>query len=74
MIDTGSPVTIFAIDEIKMMHRKDLQVRRMKEGEQYVDFNDESLNLLGNVLCQLQVGDKYMKNARVLVAKEGMKS
>ena len=34
-IDTGSPVTIFAVDETKkIMRRKDhLQVRRMIEGE-----------------------------------------
>ena len=50
MIDTGSPVTIFAIDEIKrIMHRADLQVRPMVEEEKYVDFNGKPLNLLGYV-------------------------
>ena len=37
MLDTGSPVTIFAIDEMKeIMKRRQLQVRRMISGEKYV--------------------------------------
>ena len=75
IIDTGSPVTIFAIDEIKrIMHRKDLQVGRMVEGEMYVDFNSKPLNLLGYVFYQLQVDEKFTKKARILVAGEGTKS
>ena len=75
MIDTSSPVTIFAVYEIKrIMGRKDLQVRRMVEGEKYVDFNGKPLNLLDYVFSQLQVGEKFIKKARILVAKEGMKS
>ena len=75
MIDTGSPVTIFAIDEIKrIMRRADLQVRPMVDEEKYVDFNGKPLKLLGYVFCQLQVGEKVIKKARILVAKEGMKS
>ena len=47
MIDTSSPVTVFAVDEIKKItSRKDLEVRRMIEGEKYVDFNGKPLNLL----------------------------
>ena len=75
MIDTGSPVTIFAIDEVKrIMRRADLQVRPMIEEEKYVDFKGKPLKLLGYVFCQLQVGEKFIKKARNLVAKEGMKS
>ena len=75
MIDTGSPVTIFAINEIKrIMRRADLQVRPMVEEENNVDFNKKPLKLLGYVFCQLQVGEKFIKKARILLAKEGMKS
>ena len=75
MIDTGSPVTIFAVDEIKrIMRRADLQMRPMVDEEKYVDFNGKPLKLLGYVFCQLQVGEKVIKKARVLVAREGMKS
>ena len=47
MIDTGSPVTIFALDETKrIMKREKLPVRQMIEGERYVDFNGKPLQLL----------------------------
>ena len=75
MIDSGSPVTIFALDEIKqIMQRKKLQVRQVIIGERYVDFNGKPLNLLGYVFCELQVGDQYIKKARNLVTKNGTKS
>ena len=52
MIDTGSPVTIFALDEIKrIMKREKLQVRPMIEGERYVDFIGKPLQLLGYVFA-----------------------
>ena len=75
MIDSGSPVTIFALDEIKqIMKRETLPVREMIEGEKYVDFNGKPLNLLGYVFCELQVGNQYIKKARILNANKGTKS
>ena len=75
MIDSGSPVTIFALDEIKqIMKRETLPVREMIEGEKYVDFNGKPSNLLGYVFCELQVGNQYIKKARILIAKKGTKS
>ena len=72
MIDSGSPVTIFAIDELKrIMKRETLQVRDLIKEEKYVDFNGKPLNLLGYVFCELQVGDSYVKKARVPVARKG---
>ena len=44
------------------------------KGEKYVDFNGKTLNLLGYILCELQVGDAYTKKARVLIARSGAKS
>ena len=62
MIDKGSPVTIFALNEIKqIMQREKLQVRQMIKGERYVDFNGKPLNLLGYVFCELQVGTNILK-------------
>ena len=61
MIDTGSPVTIFALDEIKrIMKREKLPVRQMIEGERYVDFNGKPLQLLGYVFWELQVNSSYI--------------
>ena len=46
MIDTGSPVTIFALDEVKgILVRDELQVRPMIEDERYVDFIGKPLKL-----------------------------
>ena len=59
MIDTGSPVTTFALVEIKtIMKREKLPMRQMI-GERYVDFNGDPLQLLGYV---------YIKKARILIA------
>ena len=75
IIDSGSPVTLFALDEIKqIMKRETVPVREMIEGERYVDFNGKPLNLLGYVLCELQVGNQYIKKAGNLIAKKGTKS
>ena len=75
MIDTGSPVTIFALDEIKqIMKREKLPVRQMIEGERYVDFNMKPLQLMEYVFCELQVNDSYIRKARILIARSGTKS
>ena len=75
MVDSGSPVTIFEIEEIKrIMKRKTLFIRQLPEDEEYVDFNKRKLNLLGYVFCQLEVGESRMQKARILVAERGAKS
>ena len=75
MIDTGSPVTIFELDEMKqIMKREKLQVRPMIENERYVDFNGKPFKLLGYVFFEIQANDSYIKKARILIAKNGMKS
>ena len=61
MINTGSPVTIYALDEIKkIMKRENLPIQEMVENERYVDFNGKPLRLLGYVFCELQVNDSYV--------------
>ena len=75
MIGTGSPVTIYALDEMKkIMKRENLSVREMVENERYVDFNGKPLHMLGYVFCELQVNDSFVKKARILIAKKGTKS
>ena len=64
MIDTGSPVTIFSLDEIKrIIKREKLPVRQMIESERYVDFNGKPLRLLGYVFLRT-AGERqfYPKN------------
>ena len=75
MIDTGSPVTIYALDEIKkIMKRENLPIRELVETERYVDFNGKPLQLLGYVFCELMVNNSYIRRARILIAKKGTKS
>ena len=48
MVDSGSPVTIFEIEEIKRTtKRKTLFKRQLPDDEEYVDLNKKKLNLLG---------------------------
>ena len=50
IINTGSPVTILALDEAKKIMKRDkLQVRPMIEGDRHVDFNGKPLQLFGYV-------------------------
>ena len=75
MVDSGLPVTIFEIEDIKrIMKRKTLFIRQLPEDEEYVDFNKRKLNLLGYVFCQLEKGDSKLQKARILVAERGAKS
>ena len=71
IIDTGSPVSIFAIDELRrIIGRRWVVVRDMIDGERYVDFNRRPLPLLGYMFVSIQVGKTKMSKARVLVAKK----
>ena len=75
IIDTGSPVTIFELDEIKqIMKRETLLVRPMIENERYVNLNGKPLKLLGYDFCELQVKNNYVKKIRIFIAKNGTKS
>ena len=78
IIDTGSPVSIFAIDELERNIGKYwVVVREMIDDERYVDFNRRPLPLLGYMFVSIQVGKTgktKMSKARVLVAKKGAKS
>ena len=75
IIDTGSPVSIFAIDELRrIIGRRWVVVRDMIDGERYVDINRCPLPLLGYMFVSIQVGKTRMSKARVLVAKKGAKS
>ena len=75
IIDTGSPVSIFAIDEVELIIGKHwVVVREMIDDERYVDFNRRPLPLLGYLFVNVQVGKTKMSKARVLVAKKGAKS
>ena len=73
--DTGFAVTIYALDDNKMIMKKEtLPVREMVDGGKCVDFNGKTLQLLGYVFCELQVNATYITKARILITKKGTKS
>ena len=62
MVDSISPVTIFALDEIKqIMKKRELQVRSMIVNEKYIDFNGRPLNLLGYIFVSYNKRSFYSK-------------
>ena len=75
MIDSGSPVTIINYEELqKILQYETLFVRPLPPDEKYVDYNKKPVNLLGYIFCELEVGGKYIRKARILVARPGAKS
>ena len=73
MID--SPVTIINYEELqKILQYETLFVRPLPPDEKYVDYNKKPVNLLGYIFCELEVGGKYIRKARILVARPGAKS
>ena len=46
----------------------------MIEDERYVDFNGKPLQILGDMCCELEVNDSYIRKARILIARNGSKS
>ena len=75
MVDSGSPVTIFEIEDIKrIMKRKNLFIPQLPEDEECENFYERNLNLLGYQFCQLEVEDGKLQKARILVAERGAKS
>ena len=71
MVDSGSPVTIFEVDDIKKSWKE-----RHYSFENYQatkKINRRKLNLLGYIFCQLEVGNSKLQKARILVAEKGAK-
>ena len=65
MIDSGSLVTIFTIQELKkILGTSTAFARPIPATERYVDFNKRSLNLIGFIHVDVQVGDKANKKAQ----------
>ena len=75
MVDSGSPVTIFGVEEIKeIMQRQTLFIRDLPSDGKYVDLNRRKLNLLCYIFCQLEVGNSKLQKARILEAEKAAKS
>ena len=72
IIDTGSSVSVFPIDELqRIVGKQRVVVREMIDNERYVDFNRKQLPSLGYMFVSLQVNGISVTKARVLVARRG---
>ena len=71
MIDSGSPITIFTQEDLRKILKVDvIFARPVPKNEQYVGYHNKPLNLLGLI----QVGKKKLKNARILITRDGKRS
>ena len=74
IIDTGSPLSIFPIDELqRIVGKRRVIVSEMIDNERIVDFNEKPLPLLGYMFVSLQVNGVRVSKAKVLVARKGTK-
>ena len=72
---SGFPVNIISRDELqRILQYEVLFFRPLTEDEKYVDDKKQPVNLLGYIFCELEVGGKYIRKARILVARPGARS
>ena len=75
MIDSGSPITIFTQDDLRKTLKVDvIFARPLPKTEQYVDYNNKPLNLLGFMTAEVKVIRKTIKNARIVITRDGKRS
>ena len=75
MIDSGSPITIFTQADMRNLLKVDVIFAiPMLKNEQYVDYNNKPLNLLGYTTVNVNVGKRTIKNARIVITKDGKRS
>ena len=72
MIDSGSPISIFTVKDLKsILGNQLLFAKPMPKSEMYVDYNKRPLDLLGYIHVHIKVGQKEIKRARVVIARTG---
>ena len=75
MIDSGSPITIFTQADLRELLKVDVILASpMPKSEQYADYNNKPLNLLGFTNLNVKVGKRTIKNARIVISKDGKRS
>ena len=75
MIDSGSPTTIFTQSDLRRLLKQDvIFTRPLPKTDQYVDYNNKPLNLLGFMAVGVQVGKRKLKNAIIAITRYGKRS
>ena len=75
MIGSISTITIFTQTDLRRLLKQDvIFARPLPKTEQYVDYNNKSLNLLGFMTVDVQVGKRKLKIARLVITRDGKRS
>ena len=75
MIDSGSRITIFIQVDLRELLKVDvIFARHMPKSEQYKDYNNKPLNQLGFTNVNVIVGKRTIKNARIVISRDGKRS
>ena len=75
MIDSGSPITIFAQADLRDLLKVDvIFAEPVPKTKQYVDYNNKPLNTLGFTNMNVKVGKRTIKNARIVISRDGKRS
>ena len=75
MIDSGSPITLFTQTDLRRLLKQDvIFARPLPKTEQYVNYNSKPLDLLGFMTVDVQVGKRKLKNARIVITRDGKRS
>ena len=75
MIDSGSPITISTAGDLRKILKQDvIFARPLPKNKEYVHYNGGPLNLLGFTTADVKVGEQTLKQARIVIAREGRTS
>ena len=64
LVDTGSPITIFNIEQFKQIVGKEFVMKKQSEGR-FVDFNRRPIQFVGRTKVDVQCGATKMNGAKV---------
>ena len=75
MIDSDSPITISTAGDLREILQQDvIFTRQLPKYEEYVEYNGRPLNLFVVTTADVKVGNETLKQARIVIAREGKKS
>ena len=75
MIDSGSPFTIFTLDDVRKILKTDvIFARPLPKNEAHVDYDGKPLKLIGFINVDVQVGKRTIKRAQIVIARDRKRS
>ena len=71
IFDSGSPMTIITQAVLRQLLKDVIFARPIPKSEQYVDYNNKPLNLLRFTNVNVKVEKRTIKNARLVISRDG---